>query len=362
MKKYVFIKIKIVRGRLIMKVKVNYEVAEIIVNMVENNLYKDWSDFESEIDKIEHKVENKLMLEFYAPLDFKTYKTVLYHSLNDLDYTNDNERVQMQYDHLKRITENKEKLSSKLSLIKAYDFKTLEKQLTEKLPSGTNVDVAVSFVFDGLNGGSIVGSNNMLLNTMLWPSNKSNLELIEGILLHEYHHIGLKHWVEKNDPNFDNYEDAKGLAKYLMTSIMAEGAATYFFNDGDDIYPLLVESHGQEMASQYRESMQNRGIYIDQYIRELESDLLYIINYKGDIKELREISNKYTFSSDSEPLDKSIGYHMCSKIDNNLGLESLLTCFEDPSEFILNYNDALDQGDVLKFGNEFLEEWSKCTS
>ena len=119
-----------------------------------------------------------------------------------------------------------------------YDFLSLEKRLDNKLPDGTNIDVEIYFVFDGVNGGSIVDSNKMLLNTMFWPSSEKHLDLIEGILLHEYHHIGLIHWLEKYDNNFKKYSDGTSFAKYLMLSIMSEGAATYFFNDGDDIYDV----------------------------------------------------------------------------------------------------------------------------
>ena len=197
---------------------------------------------------------------------------------------------------------------------------------------------------------------------MFWPSSEKHLDLIEGILLHEYHHIGLIHWLEKYDNNFKKYSDGTSFAKYLMLSIMSEGAATYFFNDGDDIYPLIVESHGEETASSIRASMQNRGENIECYIRDLETDLLQNFEFEGEIEQLRTLCSKYTFSSSTEPLDKSIGYHMCSVIDENLGLETLLNCFVNPNEFVYKYNDALKENDNFRFTEAFIQTWRNFTS
>jgi len=345
-----------------MKVKVYDEVAKVIFNIIDKDLFKDRVVFKAEMNKIRESKGIKLMLDFYKAFDFETYEEVLYISLNDSDYDTENETLKMMNANLRRIVKDNYSVKAKMSSIKTYDFSTLEKRLVDKLPEGTEVDVEIYFVFDGINGGSIVENNKMLLNTMLWPSNEENLHLIEGILLHEYHHIGLLHWLNKYDKNFNDYSDSAGLAKYLMLSIMSEGAATYFYNDGDDIYPLVVESHGEETAFSIREAMRNRGSNIENYMNELELDLIDILNYQENINELRPLINKYTFSSTGEPLDKSVGYHMCSVIEEELGLESLIECFKNPNDFVFKYNDALKENDKLGFSEAFIRAWTSLVS
>lgn len=345
-----------------MNIQVNYEVAEAIMNIIDNKLYTKWAVFESEINKIEDTEGVKLMINFYNAFDFKTYKEVLFHSLNELEYDTESEFIKSQHEHLKRIIIHKEKLSSKLESIKKYNYESLKTKLDSKLPKGTELNIEIFFVLDGINGGSIVGNSKMMLNTMFWPSSEEYLELIEGILLHEYHHLGLQYWIKKHDENFGNYSSGLDVAKYLMIAIMSEGAATYFFNDGDDLYPLAVESHGEELASAYRESMLNRGSNMEKYFSDLEEDLKYMLEFTGDIDELKTLRSKYTFNSAGEPLDKSIGFHMCSVIEENLGSEELIGCFVNPDLFIHRYQEACNNVDELRFNEDFMKRWTEYTS
>ncbi len=345
-----------------MNIQVNYEVASTIMNIIEKDLYKEWTTFESEIDKVESSEGIKLMIDFYNSFDFSTYKTILFHALNELGYETEDGFLRALYEHLKRIIALKEKLSEKLKLIKTYDYESLREKLANRLPKGTELDIEIFFVLDGINGGSIVGDNKMMLNTMFWPSSLEKMELIEGILLHEYHHLGLLHWIKKNNERFDNHLNGKDVAKYLMIAIMSEGAATYFYNYGDDIYPLIVESHGEEVASAYRDSMLDRGDNLVKYIGELEADLNYLMEFDGKIDELKTLKSKYTYNDTGEPLDKSIGYHMCSVIETNLGTQELIECFENPDMFLQRYHEACDIDGELRFNNDFVNKWIEFTS
>lgn len=346
-------------GEDIMKVKVNYEVAEKINSIIINDQYKDWHDFEREIDVLENTPGIELMIDFYKSFDFSTYKEVLFAALNKSAKVFEDDFINSQYHLLTRIIDNKSKLQSKLNLIKQYDFSTLEKRLKEKLPPNTELDIEIYFVLDGINGGSIVGDGKMMINTMFWPSMEANLDLIEGILLHEYHHLGLLKWINKYDKKFDEYSDGIGMAKHLMISILSEGAATYFYNDGDDLFPLIMESHGEAMATQYRESMLNRDVNASSFISKLEGDLLIMIDEKEDYSKLQELRSSYSYSDDTEPLDKSIGYHMCSKVDQSKGLESLIDCFELPNKFFETYNESVQDLEEYKFTDDFMKKWAQ---
>jgi hypothetical protein len=217
------------------------------------------------------------------------------------------------------------------------------------------MDVDIFFAFDALNGGTIINDNTMMLNTMFWPSKETYLPVIEGILLHEYHHIGLFYWMRKYDENFDKYDDSKGLLRYLIISIIGEGAATYFYNDGDDMYPLIIESHGQEVAEATRSAMANRGNNMSLYMKNLDKDYKYIMTSSDELNEKKSFINKYLYASGGEPLDKSIGYHMCQAIEEKFGLNKLIECFENPDLFLSIYNDSLSEDSDLRVSKELID-------
>jgi|LGVF01.2.fsa_nt_gb predicted transcriptional regulator len=339
-----------------MLITVNYEVVEKIINIINMGNHTDYDQFIDGMQEVNELTGMTKMLDYYKNIyDYKQYCDILYKALNQIEFTTADEQLEQIYINLRRITHNTARLNNKLKLIKEYDFNKLEDKLVKKLPKGTNMDVDIFFTFDALNGGTIIGNNTMMLNVMFWPSEDKYLDLIEGILLHEYHHIGLKYWVDKSHGDIHSYDDKFGLIRLLMLSILGEGAATYFYNDGDDIYPLAVESHGEEMANAIRDSMANRGDHIKRYLSDLEDDIHYINSFDGSISELNSIRNKYTYSSTSEPLDKSIGYHMCEQIDKNLGTRKLIECFNKPELFVHHYNEALNNEKSLRLSDQFIK-------
>jgi len=342
-----------------MNVKTNYEVAEKIVSIIRNDKYQNWIEFEAEMNKIENSEATKLMIDFYGSFDFSLYKEILYKALNKSSFESDDDFLNMLYSLLSRIIDEKDNLIKKLESIKRYDFTVLERKLKEKLPDDTDLDIEIYFVLDGINAGSIVGKNKMMLNALVWPSSEENINIVEGLLLHEYHHLGLLKWIRKYDESFDKYTDGKGMARYLIFSILSEGSATYFFNEGDDLYPLILESHGVDMANQYKESTSNRAGNIKTNIDILEKDLQSLINFDGDIEEMGEIADKYFFANQTEPLDKAIGHHMCSNIIEKLGLDAMINCFVKPDKFIETYNKSLQDKDPCKISIDLDNLWVK---
>jgi hypothetical protein len=326
----------------LMKIKIDYTIVEEFETLIREKEYLNMVAYECFFKTLSEKAGFKKMLEFYkSSFNQEQYKDVLYRALNNKAFKTDNATLSMLYENLNNIRIHEGKISKKLKLIKAFDFLKLEKQLTETLPDETQLDIHIYFVFDGINGGSIIGNDTMLLNAMFWPSSEENLPLIEGILLHEYHHLGLKYWIDKTtDINAPKTENGIEFAKYLTTAILGEGAATYFFNNDDDISPLLVESHGEKFALQYHNSMVNRESNIHELLLELETDYLTLLRGHLKKEDINSMSNKYSFSTEAEPRDKSIGNYMCSVIDKQLGRNTLISCFQKPSEFFTKFNMA----------------------
>lgn len=130
------------------------------------------------------------MLQFYDGLfTNEIYKDILYLALNNQTYNSDNAMLMMLYENLKRI--NLIVLKKKLLSIKFYNFESMLHRLETTLPIGTDIELNLFFVFDGINAASIFGEDTILINTMFWPSELENEKLVEDVLLHEYHHIGI---------------------------------------------------------------------------------------------------------------------------------------------------------------------------
>jgi len=120
----------------------------------------------------------------------------------------------------------------------------MESKLVNTLPVGTVLNLNIFFCLDGFNGGSIVDKNTMCLDVLFWPSKKNIEKEIEGIVLHEFHHIGILYWLNKNERrnNILNKKDKGSLAVKLVEAILGEGAAVYFFNE-DLSYIDLIEAN-----------------------------------------------------------------------------------------------------------------------
>ena len=340
-----------------MRVKVDYSLVKDFVEFFDIGDFTEQS-FQQLVTQFESNTAFNIMLAFYDGVFSKEqYLDILYKAICNIGYETDNPSLQLLYKNLCKLR-NIDLLRNKLVLIERYEFSKMEEKLLETLPVKTEININIYFTLDGINGGSIYGNNDMLLNAMFFPSNQKDLYLIEGILLHEYHHIGFKYWLSKS-PQFKLTGIDKGIdiARYLSIAILSEGAATYLFNHSHDLYPLVVESHGEDYALKYRQSMDNRQLNIGTLIRELEQDILKALNYAEKDDEIKKLINKYCFDSNGfEPRDKAIGYHMCNVIDNTLGREQLIKCFENPILFFNYYNKG-EKNCELSFTSDFMNKW-----
>ncbi len=337
-----------------MKIIVDFSIATAMLNMIETDAHKKKETFEEHMDKMSTQEGFKKMLQFYENVfDYETYKEILFCALNNLELESKNEMIELQYNCLTRICEDIERFKKKVHSIQQFNFQGLLGKLKPTLPLGTDVDFTLFFVFDGINAASIYGDDSILLNTLFWPSEKHFEDVMVDVLLHEYHHIGIKHWLRKQGNCIDHkYENSKSFVEHLTSSILGEGAATYLFTSSSNLYPLIKESHGETVAEQFKISVERRSEDITQLLENLNHDLLDVLDNNKSSEALMELASKYSFDvSGKEPLDKTIGYHMCERIDRVLGRERLLGCFEDISRFYEQYNLTVENKNSFLFSN-----------
>ena len=335
-----------------MRINTDFSVAKYMLELLESESYRTKEMFDIKVDLMS-KCDGFLeMIQFYdGVFSYDEYKEILFLALNGITYISDNETLKMLYENLKRIKLNSHLVKKKITSIRAFDFESMLHKLESTLPSKTEIDLNLYFVFDGINAASIYGEDSILINTMFWPSDKENEALIIDVLLHEYHHIGLKYWLRQYGySNEKRYDNSNEFINYMTSSIIGEGAATYFFTDSNNLYPLILESHGEIVAENFKASVENREENINELINTLNSDLLEVVSDPKSAVELADLASKYSFDpSGREPLDKTIGYFMCKRIDEKLGRDQLIDCFKDMKGFYEKFNATVNNQTDVKF-------------
>lgn len=326
-----------------MTVTVDTSVAEKLLQLIEQGDYQEQNKFYESLEQMKSMKGIQHMLDFYRDVfQYDTYKEILFKALNHLDYQTEDESLQMMYDQFVRLSDNLDLVRQKIALIKQFDFNGVFAELEETLPNNTDIQVEIYFIFDGINGGSIVGSHTMLLNTMFWPSQAEYLSIIKDVLLHEYHHLGFKYWL--NQTGFTDElicKDSEHMLMHFTVDILGEGAATYFFTNSDNLYPLVYESHGPAFAETFKESVTHRHEDIDPLLLQWNKDLAAVAKGMVTADDFKKLISRYSFDiSGKEPIDKSIGYHICKTIDQNLGRQVLIECIKTPQKVFGYYNQA----------------------
>lgn len=346
-----------------MKIHVSMSAAEL-ATMVLKKLYHD-----SIIDKtyISYILNNdlgyKTQLKFYSgKITLDQYIDVLVSSINNQKYITDNDVLKRMNSSFLRISQNLELLDKKLDRIKSFDFEGLENKLNNTLPQGTEFDFNIFICLDGYNFGSIVDNHTMCLDILFWPSEKSYEKEIEGIILHEFHHIGMLYWLNKNKRRFDILSNKNNisLAIKLVESIMSEGAAVYFFNESEGLYELVREAYGEELYANSREkyfdSWSDIDIKMDNFIN-LLSELL--TSHISEYNRFKNTVSKYFFmNNNEEALNKVIGQYMCSLIDKVLGRAALIKSFKDTKVFLNYYNIACKKISKQSLDDDLIRKWN----
>lgn len=342
-----------------MKVNIDLSMAETVHDFITIGQFDNAQLFTDLIETLSNLESFQKMLKFYDGIfDKDQYAEILFSALNNLEYETQDESLHTLYVNLKRIS-NIDLVRRKLDLIRTYDYETISTKLAQTLPEEVDLDVNIIFLFDGINGGSILGENDMLLNVMFWPSDISKLNLIEGILLHEYHHIGIKNILRNESYLTSKNKDSSEISQNLLARIMSEGAATYLFNEGQDLYPLVLESHGEEYATMYLESMNLRSIQFADLIKAYEIDLRSTLSNVATKDSNDALISKYCYNTEGlEPRDKAIGYHMCKLINDEFGRRELIQCLKNPIDFLKTYSTINSIDSALQFSNEFVNQYS----
>lgn len=346
-----------------MRVNVSKSAAEGLTKILRNLVNGDNVDKDSIMYFLKNDNGCKAQLKFYDnSFTMEEYTDVFIKSAKNERYKGDNDILTRMNNALMRISKNMDLLDKKINNIKEYDFKILECKLKDTLPENTQLHFNIFFCLDGYNAGSIVDKNTMCLDALFWASDKTKEEQVEGIILHEFHHIGCLYWLNKNEKRkyLLSKKDNNSLALSLIESIMGEGAAVYFFNESKDLYELIHEAYGIDIGNSSEEKYLNSWNNMDEKLRNLNDLLVQLFTEpNNEYKRLQEAVNEYSYRKDNEEaLDKVIGKYMCMSIDSNLGREKLLECFKEPKKFLNYYNETCDKEHKKSLDSRILSMWN----
>lgn len=346
-----------------MKIKVDYSVLTIFDNFLNCKDYNAINNKKYFMKNLEENISFKKQMNFYKRnMSSKDYFDIIFSTLNDKTIKPKNTTIKIMSKSFENILNNKNILQNKIKNIQEYDFTKLEDKLLETLPEDTELNVNLHIVLDGFNAECVLDDNNILIDAAFWPSNKENEYKIEGIILHELHHLGFLYWLNKNGKRNEIIKEKNGyeLAIKLVESIIGEGAATYFFNQNEDLTDILEEAYGKELAKQYKESLKICDINIEKIIKKFESDLEYLLDNEDGYEKMQERIKDYSFSKEfGQPLDKAIGVHVCRTIESQEGRESLIETFKNPSLFLIKYNNSIKKLKGVALKESVIEKWIK---
>lgn len=344
-----------------MKVNVDYSVAVKFAELLSAENYKDKRYIDSFIKYLnQNKSFNKQFKFHEGNMESKEYFHIIFSILNDESIESENFVMNTVANSFTNILNQKDKLQKKIENIQEYDFTKLEKKLLETLPEGTLLNPNIHIVLDGFNAGCILDNSNMLIDAIFWPSDKKNEHQVEGIILHEYHHLGLKYWLDQIEKRKQIIKEKSGygLAIKLVESIIGEGAATYLFNQNQDLTDLISEGYGETIANQYLESLKKAEIDKEVLMRKFEQDLELLLDNKNKYEEMKKITNDYVFCKElGQPIDKAIGVYMCEIIDRVEGRKTLIEIFKNPSMFLCKYNISAKKISGLEIKEEIVQKW-----
>lgn len=327
---------------------IDFRFVEIINDYLNHQENKSLENFSLMFEKLTTLTAFNKMIRFYESLFSENeYREALKSVLLDEVFESDNEMAVMLYTNLLRIKDT-HLINRKLELFRHYDFGKLQDNLESTLPYQCDSKLEVYFVYDGINGGSIVGENQMMINFMLWPSNLNYMSAMEGILLHEAHHLGMiEIYTKEGLYQFGKKEN--DVENSLLISLVTEGIATYLFNQNNSLSDLIVDSHGQEYANLYKESENLKEHKISEMIHKLNQDIS-LMKASQDYDENAKILGDYCCNYDGgQPLDKAIGVFISKTIDERLGRRRLIELLVNPKEFINTYNALVSKTVQIEF-------------
>ncbi|WP_040212130.1 DUF5700 domain-containing putative Zn-dependent protease, partial [Clostridium polynesiense] len=183
-----------------MRINVSKSAAEGLTEILRNLVNGGNVDKDSIMNFLRNDNGCKAQFKFYDKnFTIEEYTDAFIKSAKNEKYKTDNDILARMNNALMRISKNMDLLEKKINNIKEYDFKILESKLKDTLPEDTQFDFNIFFCLDGNNAGSIVDKNTMCLDALFWASDKNKEEQVEGIILHEFHHIGCLYWLNKNE-------------------------------------------------------------------------------------------------------------------------------------------------------------------
>ncbi|WP_346962222.1 DUF5700 domain-containing putative Zn-dependent protease [Clostridium sp.] len=343
-----------------MKINVTYDGAKKMTKIFTAVSNKELVKVEDINNVLETTEAYRIWLNALEPLIPKQeYLNIWCSIINGNEYKGKLESI---YKRFKLILQDTSSLVINLNYVQKIDYSNIEKLVSLYLPEDTDMELNLHFIVDGFNGGTIIGMNNYTqCITMLYP----NYFYSFGIygMAHEFHHIGSRYWRGKDKKRMEliNKNDSISLAIKLVSSILDEGSAVYFFDNqvdkevmkiigskiiGKEQYEKIISVHSQEKLK-----VADRIVELDLFLRQLFEEV-------GELDTLRKKVHTYTFMQGIKPsLDKLIGQEMVRTIDRVFGKEKVLQCIINLKYFLTYYNKAAVELNKIQLSHELITLW-----
>ena len=239
-----------------------------------------------------------------------------------------------------------EAMQRKLQTTASIDSGRLEERVNRYLPPDTPLDVDVVFTVDNFNTGM------MRENTVFYSVLRIDPDGFDPLrLAHEVHHVGVYHWVKKNQ-RWRKWYSMKGRPERavaeLLAYVVAEGIANRFVSPS----AVSLWEGGDERTRWHNERVKEvEGSYVD-YLRLMEEVLVRSLD--GDHEKSGECFRK--LSIDLTGAGLPAGHYASARMFSELRREHeesiVKTIIRDPWRFFTLY-DELDEKEHC-FGEKFL--------
>ncbi len=253
---------------------------------------------------------------------------------------------------LKKAIEEPSQMREDLQEIKNYGRGSTLKKVMRYLPEGTIFEPTFIVTIDGFNGG-MFREDTVYLSLVYFDRSHMG----EDLFAHEFHHMGVDQWLEK-DPIIQKYRDAEDECKKyfveLFTYLVGEGLANAYCS------PQAIRkiSERGEEAKRHNEMVERYEEKKEELFNRLEGLVESIVNEKEE-----DLAEEYSeFTMDKQGRGLPPGHFLSGRMvqtmaeSSEIPQEKIVGLVRDPFDFLSLYNKAAKDLDARSMSEELVEK------